>query len=232
MEQKGYLVEGYVFYSQKEAKRAAAELKKIQSLDEKLDVDQISSVKTLYCRAVDQKVFETEIGMTYLRNLQSHLIANGALTTDQKPLPVEYSKYQQESALASLKEEYEVVIQEKSNRYHKSLEEQHQIIKELKQRARYYLIACGILVVALIAMFIIANTGNHPNVINYKHNLENTYAEWEEQLNDREKLIRQKEAELQITNEAQSDGTNKLLDTNAIDEDEDSNTDLMIEDED
>ncbi len=50
----------------------------------------------------------------------------------------------------------------------------------------------------VIVMFVIATTGSNPTIVNYERTLQNRYAEWEQQLSDREQVIREKEKELLI----------------------------------
>ena len=51
---------------------------------------------------------------------------------------------------------------------------------------------------AVIIMFVISTTGSRPTILNYERVLQNRYAEWEQQLSDREQVIREKERELLI----------------------------------
>ena len=61
------------------------------------------------------------------------------------------------------------------------------------------IMALGYVGLALvIVMFAIAATGSEPTVLNYERVLQNRYAEWEQQLSDREQVIREKERELLI----------------------------------
>ena len=46
-----------------------------------------------------------------------------------------------------------------------------------------------ILVIMVIAMFVIANTGSNPNILNYENAIINKYAEWEQELRERENRI-------------------------------------------
>ena len=39
----------------------------------------------------------------------------------------------------------------------------------------------------------------NPNILNYEQNLINKYAQWEQELSERESIIREKERELNIT---------------------------------
>ena len=56
------------------------------------------------------------------------------------------------------------------------------------------------LVVAVCAMFGIASKSDNPNIINYENAVVNKYASWEQELSEREQVIREKERELGIKN--------------------------------
>ena len=56
-----------------------------------------------------------------------------------------------------------------------------------------------LLVIAICAMFAISLKSDNPNILNYKKNLTNQYAAWEQQLTERENAVREKEKELQFT---------------------------------
>ena len=52
------------------------------------------------------------------------------------------------------------------------------------------------LVVLIIAMFYISFTGTNPTILNYENALQNKYSQWEQELIQRESVIREKEREL------------------------------------
>jgi hypothetical protein len=58
-----------------------------------------------------------------------------------------------------------------------------------------------ILVICVIVMFWVATVSDVPNILNYKRALEDKYAAWEEELDEREAIVRQKEKELRLTEE-------------------------------
>lgn len=70
--------------------------------------------------------------------------------------------------------------------------------QEFFSRKTSILINIGLLALVIV-MFAIAATGSEPTVLNYERVLQNRYAEWEQQLSDREQVIREKERELLIT---------------------------------
>ena len=45
-------------------------------------------------------------------------------------------------------------------------------------------------------MFAIASGSDNPNIINYRNVIVNEYVSWEQELTEREKAVRRKEAEL------------------------------------
>lgn len=196
--EQGYLVEGYRFFSREEAKKAERELAKIRVLNEKLDEDNLQAVKALYTKAVKQQVFETQIGITYLRNLQTHLIAEGELRTGELPLPIQYSKTTWEEEQLRLREDYDAALVQARNDMEAQLEKERERVRELHGKCRTLMIALALTAVMVIGMFAITFTGKNENVLNYKNALVNKYAQWEQELSEREARIREKEAELGI----------------------------------
>lgn len=197
--EEGFLVEGYRFYSKDEAEKASRELAKIKVLDEKLDTEDYEAVKAVYVKAVNQRVFETQIGFDYLRNIQRYLIAKRVLTPEENPLPVYYSKMMQEEEVLHIKEEYQAFEKDLREETQKQIDREKELADKAGSKCRTFMILTGLLGVMVAGMFLITLTGKNENILNYKNVIINRYAEWEQELTDREAVIRQKEAELGIT---------------------------------
>ncbi len=193
-----YLVEGYQFSSREEAQKAERELAKVKALNEKLDEENLQAIKTLYVTALDQQVFETQIGLSYLRNLQVHLIAEGELREDEKPIPVLYSKATLETEKRLMKEDYAAAVGQMRDDMKKKIDGQKELVRQARQKCRILMAAVGVLAVLVVAMFAITLTGKNENILNYKNAVTNQYAEWEQELSEREDAVRQKELELGI----------------------------------
>jgi hypothetical protein len=58
------------------------------------------------------------------------------------------------------------------------------------------LIVNVILVVMVLVMFFIALSGNQPNILNYRRVITDEYANWEQELTEREAQLREKEKEI------------------------------------
>ena len=67
-----------------------------------------------------------------------------------------------------------------------------------KNRFTLSVILNVLLVGAIIAMFYISYVSEQPNVINYERALTSKYASWEQELTEREQVIRETERELKI----------------------------------
>ncbi|MEG1291483.1 MAG: hypothetical protein RSD28_04205, partial [Lachnospiraceae bacterium] len=69
-------------------------------------------------------------------------------------------------------------------------------IRKHLQIGRMINLFLGILVVG---MLIITLTGNRPNILNYETKIIDKYASWDQELTKREKAVKQKELESNIT---------------------------------
>ena len=78
--------------------------------------------------------------------------------------------------------------------------------KREKTRFLFSVILNVLLVMAVAAMFSIALRSNNPNILYYERAITNRYAAWEQELTDRERVVRQKEAELLTEPETESEG--------------------------
>ena len=76
--------------------------------------------------------------------------------------------------------------------------------KEEAKKADKYKISVIInilLGIGILIMFWVATASDVPNILNYKRALEDKYATWEAELDERESVVRQKEKELRLTEE-------------------------------
>lgn len=176
------IVDGYRFTSDEDAKMAQEELNRVNYISEKLSKDDPNSILLVYNKAVQNGLFTTPIGIDFLKSLQSFLKNNPQINNeDIMDIPVTIS--------------YTDALILKQNKRYDSIDPKE---KSYKKEYRFSLVLNVILVIMVIAMFVIAVTAKTPNMINYKTAILNEYAEWEQELKDREKAIREKEKELQI----------------------------------
>lgn len=176
------IVEGFLFYTDKDAVLAAQEEKKVEYMESKMDYDNPASVLHIYNRAVQERIFKTPVGMMYLKYVQQFL--NGCEEINQEEInPI------------SLFVTFDGEIREHSN----PAKQRVQPAKKKKSNILPISIILNMaLIAAVIAMFVITLNASQPNILNYEKNLVNQYSEWAQELTEREQAVREKEMELKI----------------------------------
>lgn len=189
-EKQVYIVGGIAFYDVESAKTAQNELKRIELLDEKMDYGDVESVAVVYDKARKNHIFKTPIGISYMMRLQNCLVQNRYPGISEMPIYVqtEYGKQKENEKEKS-----------HSNEFWKArLENSREETKKQREKLRLSVGLNLLLTVLVIALFIISQTGNNPTVLNYRSKIIDQYAQWQQQLEERELAVEQKEAELGI----------------------------------
>lgn len=179
------VVDGYLFVSMEDVQLAQQEKKKVEYLEKYMDYTNVESVLKVYKKAMAERIFKTPVGYDYLRKMQQFLLDCDGMTEEEVP-PV------------SLQNGYNINMRRSYSQPKPRVEGP----KEKKpQWSVISLIANLILVIAIIAMFGITLTSDNPNILNYENAIVNKYASWEQELSEREKVVREKERELNIITE-------------------------------
>lgn len=178
------IAEGFAFYTDKDAVLATQEQKKIEYLEARMDYSNPESVLKLYVRAIRERIFKTPVGMMYLKHLQQFLLEQEGINQEEiVPIPM-YVTFDSE-------------IREQTNPAKKRVQPSQK--KSKKSNALPVSIILNIaLIGAVIAMFVITLNSNQPNILNYEKNLVNQYSSWEQELTEREQIVREKELELKL----------------------------------
>ena len=178
------VVEGYSFLSKEDVEKAKLDKQKINILGQKVKSTRVADLEAVYEKAISNKIFSTPVGWEYLARLRNRLISAGVNEDDLTPIPITVK-----FTNAALPDEYH------PRQYITPLPKKK---RDLKTSALLMGILNVILVVLVIAMFLIAYLGETDNILNYKRNVTNRFAEWEQNLTEREKAVRIKEKELMI----------------------------------
>ena len=178
-------VNGYQFAGEDDADLARQEEKKIAYLEQHMNYNEPNTVLKIYCKAIEERIFKTPIGFEYLRRVQDFLLSCQGITPDMVPPIKMYVNFKPR-------------LRERSNPTRNR-------VKPPKEKAKispmFFSVLLNIaLVVLVFLMFFIAVESDNPNVINYENVISNKYASWEQELTEREKVIREKERELKIDN--------------------------------
>ena len=168
-DKRKFMVGGYEFTSKEDAQIAKDELNAIKYVSSKTNSKDPKQVYSLYNKIIERKLFSTQIGMNYLKSLQTFLYKSSEIPNDKiQPIPIntdtqdEINKRRERSEFKSELRDLSI----KAARY--------------KNNFTRVMIINVILVIIIVAMFIILNTSSNPNIINYEVNLQNKYAQWQE----------------------------------------------------
>ena len=175
-DKRKFMVGGYEFTSKEDAQIAKDELNAIKYVSSKTNSKDPKQVYSLYNKIIERKLFSTQIGMNYLKSLQTFLYKSSEIPNDNTQ--DEINKRRERSEFKSELRDLSI----KAARY--------------KNNFTRVMIINVILVIIIVAMFIILNTSSNPNIINYEVNLQNKYAQWQEQLQSQEQSLNARENEL------------------------------------
>lgn len=186
--ENGSIISGFLFENKAEAAQAAKETEGVDYIRQKTDMNNPEMVLNIYNKMVQQDVFETAVGFSYLIELQDYLKAIPFIRNeDILPIRVQHPTLYQDLSRAK----------KAAGKAAKGKKASHQIAHaDYKQRYQVMKAICIILVVCVAAMFLISATGSNPNILNYENKLINKYEAWEQELVEREKAVEEKEQSL------------------------------------
>lgn len=179
-----WIVDGFQFGTEKDAELARNEQQRIERLEEKLDYENQDMVSAVYQKAINNRVFRTPVGYVFLKKLQ-RILQQSTLSGDT---PANIPVYGVYSMRESANPTVERVIASRKPAKQKNKQEFFS--------RRTSIVANIILVFLLVAVVVVSTIGSAPTVFNYENILQNRYVQWEQQLSEREQVIREKEKEL------------------------------------
>ncbi len=182
-DEKAQTVGGYLFNTETDAKLARAEGHKIKYLEEHMDYSSPESIKYIYEKAIQDRIFRTPVGLQYLKHLQDFLLERQDIRSENIvaiPLDISFSGLNEQAPPAG----------------------QRGIKKKLPDREKSAFIISVIsnvlLALAICAMFAISLKSDQPNIFNYERALRDKYSAWEQELTEREQAVRDRELELKL----------------------------------
>lgn len=172
------VVGGYRFATVADAETARMELKKVENLEQRLDYRKPQNVLLVYNRAVENRVFLTPIGLSYLHKMQKEMKKWGVPADKIQPVPL-HGTFSNKTA--------------NSRVIRSSVAKRH---PEYHGRFVTSVLINVVLVLLVAGMIAIAWNSDTPNIINYRQAVENEYSGWEQELTERERELRNAEREL------------------------------------
>lgn len=178
-----FIVGGYEFVTEIDAQKGAMDQSKIQLLNTRAKVTRPQDIKAVYEKAIENKIFKTPIGWGYLMNLRSKLIESGYSEEDIIPIPLGVT-ITRHSAMENLTVRQRIKPEKKKS---------SPAFKQV-----FPIVLSAVLAILVILMFLITVTSESDNIINYRRNVTNRFASWEQDLTEREKKVREAEKRLGI----------------------------------
>lgn len=175
------VVGGYRFGTVADAETARMEEKKVANLEQHLDFHRPQDVLLVYNRAIENRVFMTPVGMSYLHKVQGQLIKCGVPHEKIRPIPL-YATF-------SNKTEYNRSIRNSMAARGQRPEFKGRFITSVSVNI--------LLALALTAVIVLTLRSDVPTILNYRTNLINEYSEWEQELSEREQAVRKAERDLE-----------------------------------
>lgn len=180
-------IDGFEFYDAADVSIADNEIKRINYISEKMNMDNPKGVLAVYNKLISSEIFVTPVGYEYLRTLQNYLYKNAEISDDEiRDIPIGISYTSAMSAKTRKRD-----IRSDDDR------EARNLVKTFRNEYKISIVVNVILLIAVIAMFIITLKADNPNMINYRTAIINQYSEWQQDLEQREAVIREKELQLQ-----------------------------------
>lgn len=188
------VIDGFIFEHEAEAAQAAKEADGIRYVKEKTDMNDPKMVLQIYNKMIRQNLFETAVGFAYLKELQEYLEVSPYILKDEI-LPISVSHKALEESIRKKLKIPEKPQKETEEAEKKAREKQEQ---GYQKKYRITLFFTIILAVSIAGMFLITANSNNLNILNYENEIINRYAQWEQELIEREEAVKAKETELGI----------------------------------
>ncbi|MCR5784038.1 MAG: hypothetical protein K6G40_00155 [Eubacterium sp.] len=187
-----YVVDGFVFHNRKDAEKAQKEYDGVKYLKERTagEADP-EKLLQIYNRLIDQKMFETPIGICYMKQLQNR-IKEAPFIMDEAVTPLEGMPL---DSVPPEGEDKNKTVPRDKKREKKELES---AAGEVSWKFAISLFANVVMLVIVIGMFILASTINSPTILNYENKIIDKYEAWEQELSEREEAIEKAEKSLGI----------------------------------
>jgi len=212
------IVEGFLFTDSNLADRARKEAESVKLIRGKMDLNNPAQVLNLYQKMVAQKMFQTPVGYSFLLEIQEYLKAKPTINLSEiSAIPVSSpapdpsiikdafdarSKAVEAAAKAELdrrdedkgvvNSDAEETAKEKTSDNSKRREKGKKNVSKTLGLSIFLNI---ILALIVIGMFAVSYTAGSTTILNYEERIVNKYAEWEQNLTEREAALKEREAQ-------------------------------------
>ena len=182
-----YIAEGFSFSRPADAQLATIEKKKVAYLESRMDYTNPKEILKVYEKAIADRVFKTPIGFLYLKQIQEYLLENLEEQENAiSPIPL-YVMYSD-----TLRDNVKPV--------------QKRVKPNLKKEKNRNMLPFSIimnigLIICVLIMFMLTSRSKQPNYMNYKRVITDQFSSWEQDLMQREEIVKERERQLNMEND-------------------------------
>lgn len=206
------VVGGFLFMDEKTAQKARQEEDSIHYVKDRLDMGNPRMVQEMYHKLLAERVFETPVGLLYLKELQDYLVSAPELAGEQiEAIPLLIANAPQSGvqgkAGQAMAPQSAARRQETLEWYAEKLEESRQQERlseyrrkraeeratDSRKRLRLCLLFAIFMGLVTVGVGAVTMTDQNPNIINYENKIIEKYQDWEADLENREEALKQKE---------------------------------------
>ena len=197
--ERNYIIDGFVFHTRKEAEKAQKEYDGIEYLRKNADLSDPDKMLQLYNRMLEQGLFETAVGLHFLRNLQTSL-REIPYISDEVISPIDAGRQVPEAPKEQVAVPEKKPVKSRRQQKKDAQSELKQTVADTRVRAKFAIsLVINIILILLVGgMFFIASTTDSTTILNYKNKVINEYEDWEKELEEREQAIEEYEEKYEI----------------------------------
>lgn len=182
---KGYVVESFIFKTKEEYEQAKKEVEAILYIEAKMNIDDLKGVLKVYNKLIIKEIFHTIIGYQFLFKLRTMIIDSKQYNLDEiYSIPILDLPYELEKE--------KVISKDKI-----PWENDHMLLETYKIKSKNSKIII-IFLAAIIAILLYLSYHDQGGAFaDYEKQVLNKYAEWQEELDTKEKNLIERELVIQ-----------------------------------
>lgn len=178
--------QGYSFDTAKEMDLAKKEAESIEYIKAKMELNNREKARVLYDNLIEKQSFITPIGIQFMKELQQDLSMFSSKPLEGVPVHLSLGNAKHEQGKLT-----KGFITE-------SKERNKQVNDYYQTKLRNSRIMNLGFILIILAMFLVVLFGKNSPLTDAEKKLQDKYASWEEQLKEKEQLLQEKEAQLNL----------------------------------
>ena len=156
----------------------------------------------VYRKLTQEEVFETPVGIAFLKELRDYLLAQPEIQEELAPVQTQKmgavlaGRQAGEMEMASLYDDKLRQAKERVRSMEQKKKQAEQNLNKKKNTLRFSLFFNLFLILVVVGMVSITLVDDNPNILNYEEKILDKYSAWETELDEREQDLKKREQSL------------------------------------